>query len=103
MAMGDGGEGAWPDEVDYVVVGSGAGGGPLAANLAKAGYVVALLEAGGDETPPEYEVPAFYTRSTEHPDLSWAYDVRHYGDDAAQRRDSKHIDRDGRPAVFYPR
>ncbi len=25
-------------EYDYVVVGSGAGGGPLAANLAKAGY-----------------------------------------------------------------
>ena len=24
--------------VDYIVVGSGAGGGPLAANLAKAGY-----------------------------------------------------------------
>ncbi|HEV7551357.1 MAG TPA: NAD(P)-binding protein [Candidatus Angelobacter sp.] len=33
---------------DYIVVGAGAGGGPLAANLARAGYTVALLEAGLD-------------------------------------------------------
>jgi choline dehydrogenase len=35
-------------EYDYVIVGSEAGGGPLAAILAKAGYKVLLLEAGGD-------------------------------------------------------
>lgn len=33
---------------DYIVVGSGPGGGPLAANLAKAGNSVLLLEAGDD-------------------------------------------------------
>ncbi|MEM9462748.1 MAG: NAD(P)-binding protein, partial [Myxococcota bacterium] len=32
---------------DYVVVGSGAGGGTLAARLAEEGMRVLLLEAGG--------------------------------------------------------
>ena len=35
-------------EWDYVIVGSGAGGGTLAARLAEAGMRVFLLEAGGD-------------------------------------------------------
>src|SRR5687767_8558011 len=33
---------------DYVIIGSGAGGGPLAARLARAGRTVLLLEAGAD-------------------------------------------------------
>src|SRR5437868_2442766 len=93
--------GSEPEAFDYVVVGSGAGGGPLAANLALAGYKVALLEAGGADSPPEYQVPAFYTRAVEHPDLSWAYFVRHYTDGSRQRLDSKYCrDQDG---IYYPR
>ncbi|KAH6620177.1 hypothetical protein C7974DRAFT_315795 [Boeremia exigua] len=34
---------------DYIVVGSGPGGGPLAANLARAGHSVLLIEAGDDQ------------------------------------------------------
>lgn len=35
---------------EYIVVGSGPGGAPLAANLARAGRSVLLLEAGDDQT-----------------------------------------------------
>ena len=35
---------------EYIVVGSGPGGGPLATNLARAGHSVLLLEAGDDQT-----------------------------------------------------
>ena len=35
-------------DYEYVVVGSGPGGGTLAANLAEAGHKVLLIDAGGD-------------------------------------------------------
>lgn len=88
-------------EFDYVVVGSGAGGGPVAANLAEAGHRVLLLEAGLDTEDDDYRVPAFHARASEHPGMSWPFYVRHYDDLDQQRRDSKYVsDRDG---VFYPR
>jgi choline dehydrogenase-like flavoprotein len=52
-------------QFDYVIVGSGAGGGPLAANLAEAGFKVLLMEAGGDEDSLDYSVPGFNGLSTE--------------------------------------
>ena len=55
---------ALEDEYDYIVVGSGAGGGPVAVNLAKHGFSVLLLEAGGADEPLEYQVPAFHGLST---------------------------------------
>lgn len=86
---------------DFIVVGSGAGGGPLAANLARAGMRVLLLEAGDDKENFHYQVPCFHGRATEDPDYSWDFFVRHYADDERQRQDSKYdAERDG---VFYPR
>jgi choline dehydrogenase len=89
------------DSFDYVIVGSGAGGGPLAANLALAGFRVLLLEAGGDEQTYDYEVPAFHARASEDERFAWNYFVRHYADDAQQKRDEKfQVARNG---VLYPR
>jgi choline dehydrogenase len=62
---------------DFVIVGSGAGGGPLAANLAEAGFSVLLLEAGDDHHCPYYDVPAFHARASEDAGMRWDFFVRH--------------------------
>src|SRR5690242_20518473 len=77
--------------VEYIVIGSGAGGGPLAANLAKAGRKVVVMEAGGDDAGPSYSIPVFHGLATEDPRLRWDYFVHHYSDPAQRRRDSKYV------------
>lgn len=66
-----------PGRYQYIVVGAGAGGGPLAVRLAKRGYDVLLLDAGGDELPESARIPAFHTKSTEDPAIAWDYTVHH--------------------------
>lgn len=86
---------------DYVIVGSGAGGGPLAVRLAKEGHSVLVLEAGGRAAGPVYQVPIFHGWASESPDMSWNFYVRHYDDDARAAADDKYDDVRG--GVLYPR
>jgi choline dehydrogenase-like flavoprotein len=95
-------------EFEYIVVGSGAGGGTLAARLAEAGRTVLLLEAGGDpleiidsRLPDDYQVPAFHAFASEHPALRWDYFVNHYADEARQKKDCKYSA--AHHGVLYPR
>jgi choline dehydrogenase len=95
-------------EWDYVIVGSGAGGGTLAARLAEAGMRVCVLEAGGDprsssgpRLPEDYDVPGFHAFACENDAMSWNFHVRHYADEARQARDPKY-DAHQR-GVLYPR
>ena len=113
---------------DYIVVGSGAGGGPLAARLALEGKSVLLIEAGvdpatghamadaesepiGTATREVYAVPAYNAASSESPEISWEFSVRHYADDTRQRQDQKYCKKKdpaassgkGKGGIFYPR
>jgi choline dehydrogenase len=89
------------DEFDFIVVGSGAGGGPLAANLATRGFRVLLLEAGSGIENDNYRVPGFHGLASEDPELRWDYWVHHYADRAREKLDPKFNREEG--GVLYPR
>jgi choline dehydrogenase len=80
----------WLEDYEYVIIGSGPGGGPLAARLAIAGFKVLLIDAGDDQgSSYQEQVPALQLQSTEYGPMKWDYFVSHYADQARQEKDSK--------------
>jgi len=92
-------------EAEYIVIGAGPGGGPLACNLAKAGHRVVLMEAGTAGTDPdlqvEMKVPIRFPVAASDPRIAWSFYVRHYASDALQKLDSKYVAAKG--GILYPR
>jgi len=91
---------------DYIIVGSGAGGGPLAARLVLAGKRVLVIEAGQDPAKIDYtpvpkspyapetgevtRIPGYYAAASEDAKMSWMFSVRHYSNTVTQAEDKKY-------------
>jgi len=70
--------GQYLDDYDYIVVGSGPGGAPVAARLGLAGNKVLVIEAGSDVATEDWNitVPLFNSKASEDPRISWDFFVR---------------------------
>lgn len=71
------------DSYDYIVVGSGPGGAPVAAQLSKAGYSVLLMDAGDDQRQNTNTSVSIVLAdvAAEDEKLRWDYFVRYHEDD----------------------
>lgn len=98
------------NKYDFIIVGSGAGGGPLAAGLARAGYSVFLLEAGSKDQTMLSRIPVAHAKASEHDDIAWRFFVDRYDKKSpyytAELNNTKYqkkaVERGDGP-VFYPR
>ncbi|KAI1340084.1 hypothetical protein F5Y15DRAFT_381375 [Xylariaceae sp. FL0016] len=74
-------------EYDYIVVGSGPGGAPLAANLARAGHPTLLLEAGDDlGDNKNYSDIANFNLAGNDEKSRWDFFVKHSDDEAREAK-----------------
>ena len=88
--------------IDFIIVGGGAGGCPLAARLAERGFTVLVLEMGPGTPPPDATsvventlVPLLHPETTEDPRHQLNYFVNQRGDTPADANDDT--------GVYYPR
>ncbi|KAJ7253478.1 hypothetical protein C8J57DRAFT_1722378 [Mycena rebaudengoi] len=80
-------------DVDFVVVGAGAGGGPVAAGLAESGYSVLVVDAGHDVNNVNTTIPFYFGRAVEDPQSELNYTLSEYSPGAKFPRND----------VWYPR
>ncbi|KAJ7144189.1 hypothetical protein C8R44DRAFT_973823 [Mycena epipterygia] len=80
-------------DYDYVVVGSGVGGGPVAARLAENGFSVLVVEAGENVINVNTTIPLYFGRAVEDPKLELNYTYNEYSPGAQFPRDG----------AWYPR
>ncbi|KAI0451604.1 choline dehydrogenase [Xylaria acuta] len=77
-------------QYEYIVIGSGAGGSPVAANLARAGHSVLLVDAGGDYgNLRQVDAPALANPASERNEVTWGFFTHHYADEAMAAKDRK--------------
>jgi choline dehydrogenase len=106
---------------DYIVVGSGAGGGTVACRLVQKGKSVLLIEAGDTAGEKRTEFPIFNPKTpvahafaSEDAHLAWGFYVKHYRDANDPQKRARTLD--GSPLldthndlvesngrIFYPR
>lgn len=73
------------DTYDYIVTGSGPGGGTIATNLARAGHSVLLIEAGSDATF-DIRTQILALNNFGNPNVAWHFFVRHSDDEERLKR-----------------
>jgi choline dehydrogenase len=99
---------------DFIVVGAGAAGAPLAARLVERGYSVLVVEMGPEKPPMPHgavventEVPLLHSETTEDERHSLRFFVKHFDQDPAGSLDPKvHRPPNARrdeEGIFYPR
>ncbi|KAJ7679236.1 putative choline dehydrogenase [Mycena polygramma] len=80
-------------DFDFVVVGSGVGGGPVAARLADSGFSVLVVDAGHTVFNVNTTIPFYFGRAVEDPQLELNYTYDEFSPGAKFPRDD----------AWYPR
>lgn len=87
-------------EYDFIIVGAGPGGGPLACRLAQAGFTVLLLEAGSMNSGQNSPVPVMHGKATEDSQINWSFFTQRHTNQTTEQLNSKYTPGKG---VYYPR